>query len=81
MWIIRENFVPVAIDYYDEDDPDRWLKRLVQYDIKEINGIPTGMRMIMYNKEDNTQTSMEILTCKYNVTLKDEMFTERELKK
>lgn len=81
MWIIKENFVSVAIDYYDEDDPDRWLKRLVQYDIKEIDGIPTGMRMIMYNKEDNTQTSMEILTCKYNVTLKDEMFTERELRK
>ncbi len=81
MWIIKEDFVPVAIDYYDEDDPDRLLKRLVQYDIKEIDGIPTGMKMVMYNKEENKQTSMEVLECKYNIPLDDNMFTERGLKK
>ncbi len=81
MWVIKKNFMPVVMDYYDEDDPNLWLKRLVQYDIKDIDGVPTGMKMIMYNKTDNTQTSMEILTCKYNIPLKDEMFTERGLKK
>ncbi|HFE64812.1 MAG TPA: outer membrane lipoprotein-sorting protein [Caldithrix sp.] len=81
MWVIKKNFVPVVLDYYDEDDPSLCLKRLVQYDIKDIDGIPTGMKIIMYNKTDNTQTSLEILTCKYNIPLKDEMFTERGLKK
>jgi len=81
MWVIKENFVPVVLDYYDEDDPDRLLKRLVQYDIKEIDGVPTGMKMVMYNKEDNTQTSMEMVEVKYNVPIKDEMFTERGLRK
>jgi len=81
MWIIKENFVPVAVDYYDEDDPNRWLKRLVQYDIKEIDGVPTSMRMVMYNKEDNAQTSMEIVSVKYNAPMDDNMFTERELQK
>lgn len=81
IWVIKENFVPVVIDYYDEDDPGHLLKRLVQYDIKEIDGVPTGMRMVMYNKDDNTQTSMEMLEVKYNVPMKDEMFTERGLQK
>ncbi len=81
IWVIKENFVPVAIDYYDENNPNHLLKRLVQYDIKEIDGVPTGMRIVMYNKDDNTQTSMEMLEVKYNVPMKDEMFTERELRK
>jgi len=79
MWVIKENFVPVAMDYYDEDDPGMWLKRLVQYDIKDIGGIPTAMKMIMYDKTDNTQTAMEILSCRYNIQIEDKMFTEREL--
>ncbi len=81
MWVSKENFVPVVVDYYEEDDPNRWLKRLVQFDIKEIDGVPTGMKMVMYNKEDNTQTSMEMVEVKYNMPIKDEMFTERGMMK
>lgn len=81
IWVIKKNFVPVVIDYFDEDDPNHLLKRLVQYDIKVIDGVPTGMRMVMYNKDDNTQTSMELLEVKYNVPMKDEMFTERGLRR
>jgi len=81
MWVIKENFVPVVIDYYDEHDPARLLKRLVQSNIRIIDDIPTAMNMLMYNKIDNTQTEMELLEVKYNVTLDDGMFTERGLKK
>ena len=81
MWIIKESFSPIIIDYYDEDDPNLWLKRLVQSNIKMIDNIPTAMKTIMYNKLDNTQTEMELLEAKYNVPLDDKMFTERNLKK
>jgi outer membrane lipoprotein-sorting protein len=81
MWVIKENFVPIAIDYYDEDDPNTHEKRLVQSDIRVIDDIPTAMKMVMLNKNDNTQTEMELLEVKYNVPLDDKMFTERELKK
>lgn len=81
MWVIKKDFVPVAIDYYDENDPERLLKRLVQYDIKKIDGVPTGTKMVMYSKEENKQTRMEILECKYNIPLDDNMFTERGMKK
>jgi len=81
MWVIKENFVPVVIDYYDDDDPTHWEKRLVESDIRIIDDIPTAMKVVMYNKNDNTQTELELLEVKYNVTLEDSMFTERELKK
>jgi hypothetical protein len=81
MWVIKESYVPVVIDYYDEDAPDRVLKTLVQSDIENIDGIPTAKKLVMINRNDNTQTEMEILEVKYNIDLKDRMFTERELKK
>jgi len=81
LWVVKESYVPVVIDYYDEDDPTLWLKRLVQSDIRLIDNIPTAMRVVMYNKNDNTQTEIELLEVKYNVPLNDDMFTERSLKK
>ena len=81
MWVIKENFVPVVIDYYDEDDPTLHEKRLVESDIRVIDDIPTAMKVVMYNKNDNTQTELELLEVKYNITLADSMFTERGLKK
>ncbi len=80
-WIIKKNFMPVVLDYYGEKDPQLCVKRLVQYDIKEIDGIPTGMKMVMYNKNDNTETSMEMIEVKYNKPIADDMFSERSLKK
>lgn len=81
MWVVKENFYPIVIDYYDEDDPELWLKRLVQSDIRIIDDIPTAMKVVMHNKQDNTKTEMELLEVKYNVNLDDSMFTERALKK
>jgi len=81
MWVGKENFVPLVIDYYDEKDPEYLLKTLIQSDIEVIDGIPTAKQIVMYNKVDNTQTSMAMTEVKYNIPLEDEMFTERGLKK
>ena len=81
MYVIKSNCVPVVVDYYDEDDPSVWLKRLVQSDIREIDGVPTGMKMVMSNQQDHTETVMEMSDVKYNVELDDAMFSERGLKK
>ncbi|MCJ7579034.1 MAG: outer membrane lipoprotein-sorting protein [Candidatus Aminicenantes bacterium] len=81
LWVVKENFVPVVIDYYDENAPDRVLKTLIQSDIKVIDGLYTAMKFVMINKNDNTQTEMELLEIKFNIDLEDSMFTERELKK
>ena len=81
IWVNKDNFVPVVIDYYDEGAPDRVLKTLIQSDFVVIGGLPTAKKVVMVNKNDNTQTEMEMLEVKFNVELDDAMFTERELKK
>jgi outer membrane lipoprotein-sorting protein len=81
IWVIKENFVPIAIDYYDEDDPSRRLKRLVQSDVRVIDGFPTAMKAVMFNLNNNAQTELEILEVKFNIPLDDSLFTERALKK
>jgi len=81
MWVMKDNFYPLIIDYYDEDNPERKIKRLIQSDIQIIDGIPTAMKMVMKNLNDNTQTEMELLEARYNIELNDRLFTERELRK
>jgi len=81
MWVIKENFLPVVIEYYDEKDPTYLLKTMVSSNFQIIDGIPTAMKVVMHNENDNTQTEMELLEVKYNITLSDDMFTERSLKK
>ena len=81
LWIVKDNFVPVVIDYYSEDDPNKIEKRLVQSDIRIIQDIPTAMKLVMFNRQDNTKTEMEFLEIEYNIPLDDSMFTERGLKK
>jgi len=81
LWIIKDNFVPVVIDYYEEDSDDRILKTLIQSDFKVIDEIPTALKIVMTNKNEDSQTTMEILDMKFNIELDDSMFTERELKK
>ena len=81
MWVIKDSFIPIAIDYYDAENPKLLLKTLIQYDIKNIDGIPTATKMVMYNKLEDSQTSIEMLEIKYNIELDDSLFTERYLKK
>jgi len=81
MWVMKENFLPIVIDYYDENDPNYLLKTMVASNFQVIDDIPTAMKVVMFNKNDNTQTEMELLEVKYHITLTDDMFTERSLKK
>jgi outer membrane lipoprotein-sorting protein len=81
LWVDKETFVPLVIDYYHEDDPNLWEKQLVCSDIKLIDNIYTPMKCVMYNKLDNTQTSMEIIEVTYNVDLSDDIFTEMGMQK
>jgi len=81
MWIIKDSFIPITIDYYGAENPELLLKTLIQYDIKNIDGIPTATKMVMYNKLEDSQTSIEMLEIKYNIELDDSLFTERYLKR
>jgi len=81
IWIIKENFYPICLNYYHENDETFLEKVLVQSEIRIIDGIPTAMKSVMNNKKDNTRTQIELINIKYNIDLKDDLFTERSLKK
>jgi len=81
IWVIKDNFYPIVINYYDAENPELLLKTLIQYDIKKIDGIPTATKIVMYNQRENSQTSIEMLEVKYNVELDDSLFTERNLQR
>jgi outer membrane lipoprotein-sorting protein len=81
MWVDKENFIPLVIDYYHDDDSTLLEKELVCSDIETIDSIPTPMQAVMYNKLDRTQTSMEMVEVTYKVDLEDDLFSERGMKK
>jgi len=81
LWVIKDSFVPIAIDYYDEDDPTLLEKQLSSSDIRVFDDIPTAMLTVMHNRNDNTRTTMQLLEVEYNLALQDDLFTERALKK
>jgi outer membrane lipoprotein-sorting protein len=76
LWVDKEYFVPMVIDYYHDEDSQLREKQLICSDIQLIDGIYTPMRYIMYNKLDDTETSMEIVEVSYKVDLSDDIFTE-----
>ncbi len=80
MWVDKENFVPIVIDYYDDKDSNRLVKELILSDIKTIDTIPTAMKMVMINKKDNSRTIFEIISVEYNVEISDKLFSERGIK-
>jgi outer membrane lipoprotein-sorting protein len=79
VFIRKSDFYPLKIDYFDENDYIE--KTLFLYDIKEIEGVPTAMKMIMKNHLEGTETIMETLSITYDWEPPDNFFTERELKK
>ncbi len=77
--IRMSDFYPIKFDYFDDNDFVE--KTLLINDIKEIEGVPTGMKMTMKNHLKGTETIMETLSITYKWEPPDNFFTERELKK
>ncbi|MCK4575815.1 outer membrane lipoprotein-sorting protein [candidate division WOR-3 bacterium] len=76
MWVEKETYIPLVIDYYHDDDSNLLIKELLTSDVKLIDGIYTPMKIVMYNKLDNTHTKMEVEEVTYDVDLPDDLFTE-----
>lgn len=81
MWIEKQKYLPLRIDYYDDNDPSLLLKRLDITDITDIEGVPTPMKMIMTDMQNNTDTIMEYESVTYKAKLDDDLFTERGMQR
>lgn len=78
-WVDRESFVPVKIDYYDEDG--MLLKRLTVMDVQDIQGHLTPMKLVMENLQEGGQTAVETESIVYDIPLSASDFSERSLQK
>jgi len=78
-FVRMDDFFPIRIDYYDNDDV--FIKSLLLEDIQLVEGILTPMKMTMRNHQDQTETVMEYTEITYDVSFNKYFFTERNLKR
>jgi outer membrane lipoprotein-sorting protein len=81
IWVDQESMVPIVIDYFHDEDETLREKQLICRDIQLIDDIYTPMQYTMYNKLDNTKTTMKIVEVDYDVDLPDDLFTEQGMQR
>ncbi len=79
LWIDKEYWVPVKIEYYDRRD--RLLKTMVQGGIENIDGIWTATKLIMETPRRKSKTLMQYFNVAYNLGLPDDAFEQGTLKR
>jgi len=77
LWVDKEDFIPLRIDYYDEDE--KLLKRLLMNKIEEIEGRMTPMEITMENLQEGGKTIIEVIEIEFDIPLDEEMFTSGAL--
>ncbi|MBC8479480.1 MAG: outer membrane lipoprotein-sorting protein [FCB group bacterium] len=75
----KSNYYPSKIEYYNEKGD--FEKTLFLEDIREIEGIPTAMKMKMVNHLDGSQSIMENITLTFQVNFPEDFFNERNMRK
>ncbi len=79
MFIHKSSFIPVQVEYYDNNDTKyREAKALA---VDTIQGFPTVTKASMKNLRTGSSTVMEYRKVEYDIGFKDELFTERFLRK
>lgn len=77
-WIETGNFLPLKEEYYDKRGD--LYKVFTAVEIKEVQGFPTIMQRRMENTKSGHRTEVTSSEVKYNVGLKDDLFSERYLR-
>jgi len=77
-FIDKENYLPLKEEYYNKKDA---LKRVFTAEkVELVDGIQTATLRKMVNVKKDQYTTVEFSSIKYNVGMKEEVFTERFLK-
>lgn len=78
-WIRKDNFIPVKMDFYDKKG--KYLKQGTFTKIETIKGINAPTHIEMLNTQNNRRTILEMHNILYNTGLKDDIFTQRYMKR
>lgn len=77
--IDRQTFVPMRMSFYDKKDT---LYRVIEsLEVEDIQGFPTVTKSLVKDLKSGSQTEMVFSGVKYNLGLKDDLFTERYLQR
>jgi outer membrane lipoprotein-sorting protein len=79
VWIRKDNFIPAMADFYNTKD--QYLKQGIFSDIKNIQGIDTPTHIEMHNRQNKRSTILELNNIVYDTGLKDDIFTQRYMKR
>ncbi|MEA3224428.1 MAG: outer membrane lipoprotein-sorting protein [Planctomycetota bacterium] len=77
--IDRKTYVPVKMEFYDKKD--KLYKTIKSTKVETIQGFPTVVKSVVSNLQTGSKTEMEFGKVKYNLNLKDSIFTERYLRR
>ena len=79
LWVDKKTFLPIKAEYIDKQGQKY---RLVEaLEVKKIEGFPTVTRARVRDLTAGGETVSEFKKIKYNIGLKDQIFTERYLRK
>jgi outer membrane lipoprotein-sorting protein len=79
VWIDRKTYVPMKMEYFDKENK---LYRVIESKkVEMIQGFPTVVKSVVSNLNTGGRTEMEFSNVKYNIGLKDSLFTERYLRR
>jgi outer membrane lipoprotein-sorting protein len=79
MWVHRQTFVTVKVEYYDKNG-----EKYREYEalgVKTIDGYPTVIKAQMKDLRTGGNTVIEYSNVKYNIDLPEDIFTERYLRR
>ena len=77
--IDRKTYVPMKMEFYDKKDK---LYRIIESQkIEKIQEFTTVVKSVVSDLKTGSKTEMEFSNVKYNINLKDSIFTERYLRR
>lgn len=78
-YLRAKDYIPLRQEFYDGEDVVRTMKFS---DIQDIDGKPVPMKMLLIPADDPEEsTSVEYIEFKFNIDIKDSLFTLRGLRK
>ena len=77
--IDRKTFVPMKMDFYDKEG--KLYRTIESTKVEIIQDFPTVVKSVAKNLQTGSTTVMEFNNIKYNIGLKDSLFTERYLQR
>lgn len=79
IWVDKQSYMPVKAEYFDKNGHKY---RVVEsLEIKDIQGFPTVIKSRVQDLDSGGETVSVFKDIKYNIGLKDQIFTERYLRR